>query len=334
MKKTYYLFNAGRLSRKDNTLKFVAVDAEGNEQKPKYLPIEGVEDLYIFGALDVNSALLNFLGQQQVALHFFDHYENYTGSYMPREYLLAGKMQIQQTRYYLNKKLRLAIAQKLIDGASFNILKNLRYYHNRDKDLEAEIAAIKELRDKIDGSPDVAALMGVEGNIRQIYYGAFDVILKNMTMGSRSKRPPQNEVNALISFGNMMCYSSCLRTIRHTQLNPTISYLHEPGARRYSLALDLAEIFKPILVDRVIFKLINKGEVKSRDFSKEMNRCLLKESGKKKFITVYEERLHETIKHRILKKQVSYKRLILLECYKLTKHVMKIEEYKPFKVWW
>ncbi len=334
MQKTYYLFNAGRLSRKDNTLKFVAVNEAGHEQKPKYLPIEGVSDLYVFGALDVNSALLNFLGQQQVALHFFDHYENYTGSYMPREYLLAGKMQIQQTKHYLSSRKRLEIAKKLVDGASFNIVKNLRYYYNRDKDLAAEIAAIEGLREKIEPCEDISELMGMEGNIRQIYYGAFDIILKNMQMEKRSKQPPKNEVNALISFGNMMCYSSCLRMIHHTQLNPTISFLHEPGARRYSLALDIAEIFKPILVDRVIFKVINKGEIREKDFSKAMNRCLLKEGGKKTFIRTYEERLHDTIRHRTLKKHVSYKHLIKLECYKLGKHVLGMEGYQPFKVWW
>ena len=98
--------------------------------------------------------------------------------------------------------------------------------------------------------------MGIEGNIRQVYYDAFDLILNDFEMGGRTKQPPRNEVNALISFGNMMCYSQCLRAIHQTQLNPTVSYLHTPSERRYSLALDISEIFKPILVDRVIFKLL------------------------------------------------------------------------------
>ncbi len=334
MKKTYYLFNPGRLSRKDSTLKFEAYDEAGNVQKPRYLPIEGIEDLFVFGALDVNSALLNFLGQQQVAIHFFDYYENYTGSFMPREYLLAGKMQVQQVACYLTARKRLEIARELVDGAAFNILKNLRYYHNRDKDLEAEISAIETLRKQIKASKDVPELMGTEGNIRQMYYGAFNAILKGMQMGTRSKQPPQNEINALISFGNMMCYATCLRSIYHTQLNPTISFLHEPGTRRYSLALDIAEIFKPILVDRVIFKVINKGEIQEKDFDQKLNRCLLNEGGKKTFIRAYEERLNETIKHRTLKKHVSYKHLTRLECYKLAKHCLGIQKYQSFRMWW
>jgi len=84
----------------------------------------------------------------------------------------------------------------------------------------------------------VDEMMGLEGNIRQTYYEGFELILNDFSMGGRSKQPPKNEVNALISFGNMMCYSQCLRAIHQTQLNPTISYLHTPGDRRYSLSLD------------------------------------------------------------------------------------------------
>ncbi len=85
MKKTYYLFNPGRLSRTDNTLKFTPVDEQNQELPPRYIPVESVEDLFVFGSLDANSALYNFLGKNDISVHFFDYYENYTGSYMPRD---------------------------------------------------------------------------------------------------------------------------------------------------------------------------------------------------------------------------------------------------------
>lgn len=334
MKKTYYLFNPGRLSRKDNTLKFTPVDENGNEGTPKYIPIEGVSDLYCFGALDANSALYNFLGKQQIALHFFDYYEHYTGSFMPKDYLLAGKMQIAQVKHYSNKNKRLSLAQKFVEGAAFNILKNLRYYQARGKDLEPFITTIENHSTQILFTKEIDELMGIEGNIRQVYYDAFDIILNDFAMNGRSKQPPKNEVNALVSFGNMMCYTLCLGQIYHTQLNPTISFLHEPGYRRYSLALDIAEIFKPILVDRVIFKVLNKKEIQAKDFDIQVNGVILKDSGRKTFVRAIEERLMETIKHRTLKRSVSYKHLVKLECYKLTKHLLSMEEYKPFKSWW
>lgn len=334
MKKTYYLFNPGRLSRKDNTLKFVALDNDGNELPPKYIPVESVSDLYLFGSLDANSALYNFLAKNQIAVHFFDYYEYYTGSFMPKEYLLAGKMQIEQTKNYIDPDKRITLARKWVEGAAFNMLKNLKYYNNREKDVENEIRLIEEYACSIASSNDVPTLMGIEGNIRQVYYKAFDAIINDFTMGTRTKMPPKNEVNTLISFGNMMCYTLCLGQIYHTQLNPTISYLHEPGTRRYSLALDLAEIFKPILVDRTIFRVLNKKEVQEKDFEIKVNNCVLKESGKKAFVKAFEERLNETVKHRTLNRSVSYKHLVKLECYKLSKHILGIEEYKPFKIWW
>jgi CRISPR-associated protein Cas1 len=334
MKKTYYLFNPGRLSRRDNTLKFTPVDEDGMDGNPKFLPVEGVQNLMVFGSLDANSSLYNLLGKNGISLHFFDYYEHYTGSFFPKEYLLSGKLLIEQSRHYMAEDLRIKLAYRFIEGASFNILKNLRYYQNREKSVQPFIENIEQICEDIPNCHQVDELMGLEGNIRQIYYDSFEMIMDDFKWVKRTKQPPTNELNALVSFGNMMCYTLCLDQIYHTQLNPTISYLHQPGERRFSLALDLAEIFKPLLVDRTIFRVINKKEVTKKDFDKKTNYVTLKEKGKKAFIKAWEEKINETIKHRSLKKSVSYKHLVKLECYKLSKHILGIEEYKPFKAWW
>ena len=285
MKKTFYLFNPGILERKDNTLKFTPVSEESGEalpeSKPRYLPVEDIDEFYVFGSLKTNSALYNFLGQKGIIVHFFDYYENYTGSFMPRDSLLAGRMILAQVSFYQDRKKRLAVAKKFIEGAISNMMKNLKYYQRRDRDLEREIQTMETLGGQIESAPGIEELMGLEGQIRTYYYEAFNRIINDFEMQGRSKQPPKNEINALISFGNMICYTFCLKAIHQTQLNPTISYLHEPGERRYSLALDLAEIFKPLLVDRVIFKVLNKKEIQEKHFDRNLNRCLLNESGKK-----------------------------------------------------
>lgn len=304
------------------------------KQQPRYIPIEDVAELYVFGSLRANSALFNFLGQKGIPVHFFDYYENYTGSFMPRESLLSGKALLAQTSAYQNKKKRVELARKFIQGAAWNMVMNLNYYNRRGKDLQDIINTIKRLSNTLPDAKAVDEIMGIEGNIRQAYYTAFDIILDDFNMGSRTKQPPENEVNALISFGNMMCYTETLRAVHQTQLNPTISFLHTPGERRFSLCLDISEIFKPIIVDRVIFKVLNKHALSTSHFDKKLNKCLLNEKGKKIFVKAMEERYDETFRHRSLGRNVSYKHLIKLECYKLLKDILGIEEYKPFKMYW
>lgn len=335
MKKAYYLFNPGRLSRKDNTLKFTPLDKEGNAVgDPKYLPVVDVDNLYVFGSLDTNSALFNFLGKSHINVHFFDYYDHYTGSFHAKEYLLSGKVLIAQAAHYSDPSRRLLIAKKFIDGAAYNMLKNLKYYYHREKDTSSQIARIYELLEGIGSVDNVEMLMGIEGNIRMAYYDAFSSIIGTFEMGNRIKQPPSNEINAMISFVNTLCYSLCIDMIYRTQLNPTISFLHQPGERRYSLALDVAEIFKPLLADRLIFALFNKKQIQEGDFDKQLNGCLLKDKGRKTVVAAWDEKLRETIMHRDLCRKVSYKNLVKLECYKLVKHVMDMRDYEPFKTWW
>lgn len=338
MKRSFYLFSSGLMERKDNTLKFtpISLDELGNEmkQQPRFIPIEDVSELYAFGSLRANSSLYNFLGQRDIPVHFFDYYENYTGSFMPRDALLSGKVLLAQAKAHQSIKKRTRLAQKFIEGAAWNMVMNLNYYNRRGKELDAMIDEIKALTKTLADAKSVEEVMGIEGNIRRVYYMAFDVVLDDFQMGSRTKQPPENEVNALISFGNMMCYTETLRAIHQTQLNPTISFLHAPGERRYSLCLDISEIFKPIIVDRVIFKVLNKRAIQRNHFDSKVQGCLLNDKGKKVYVAAMEERYNETFRHRSLGRNVSYRHLIKLECYKLLKDILGMEEYKPFKMYW
>jgi len=141
-------------------------------------------------------------------------------------------------------------------------------------------------------------------------------------------------VNCLISFANSLVYSTVLSEIYNTQLNPSVSFLHEPFERRFSLSLDLSEVFKPFLGDRTIFKLLNKGLIGEDHFRKDVNYCLLNDEGKRIFLRDFDERLKTTIKHRSLGRNVSYQRLVRLECYKLIKHLLGVQEYSAFRMWW
>jgi len=326
MSKPYYIFSSGRLSRKENT---IYIEDEDNIKKS--IPIEDVESLHIFGEVDLNTKFLNFLSQQNIPIHFYNYYGFYSGSFMPREKNISGNLTVKQVEFYIDPIKRQYIAISFIEGAIFHMQRNLREYKGTEKFVEV----LKTELSNAYNTKSIPELMGCEGRARDAYYQAFNVILKNnFSFVKREKRPPTNPINALISFGNSIIYSIVLTQIYLTQLNPTISYLHEPGEKRYSLSLDISEIFKPLIVDPVIFKLVNNNVLKEDDFEEDLNFCYLTENGRKKFIKEIDQKLNTTIKHRKLKRNVSYKQLIRLECYKLIKHFLSDEVYVPFKAWW
>ncbi len=215
------------------------------------------------------------------------------------------------------------------------MLRNLRGYLS-DENVRICIEAIESERLKIETCRDISELMACEGHIRNAYYMAWGHIVGDefFYFDKRTKRPPGNAINALISFGNSMLYTSVLGEIYKTSLNPTISYLHEPSDRRFSLALDLSEVFKPVVVDRLIFRMINRGQFSREHFVNELNFCYLSEDGRKIFVKEFNELLESTVRHKKLNRNVSYRGLIRLECYKLIKHLLEDEIYEPFKVWW
>jgi CRISPR-associated protein Cas1 len=360
MKRPYYLFSNGRLRRRQNTLFFEKSgearqpdDAPDDEGQPSTeptgervpVPVEQVESLYLLGEVDLNSKLVTFLAQHDVPTFFFDYYGNYTATLYPRATLHSGRLRVDQARHYLHPKKRMRLARSLVEAAAYNLLRVLKYYRTRLSGeaqalLDGRIYQIETHRKLLRQAADVPALMGMEGMMREGYYRVWPTLLGEagtaFPFERRERNPPSNELNALISFGNALCYSTVLRQIHRTALDPTISFLHEPGDRRFSLALDLAEVFKPLLVDRAIFRLIKTGAIQPRHFEPRLGGVYLNEKGRRVFVEHWDERLGQTIQHRTLNRPVSYERLVRLECYKLVRHLCdpKNDPYVGFRLWW
>lgn len=326
----YYIFSSGKMKRKDNNISIIT-----KNKGKKDLKIEVVNEIYLFGEMSTNSKCLNYLGQMGVPVHFFNYYGFYTGSFYPKKSKVSGNLLIKQVEHYINKEKRVKIAKEFIYSASDNIYRNLRYYKGRGKDVEEAMERIKSLQEELENVDEVDIIMGIEGNIRKIYYSTWnEIINQEIDFEKRVKRPPDNMINSLISFVNTLVYTSCLSEIYKTQLNPTISYLHSAGEKRFSLSLDIAEIFKPLVADRLIFSLLNKHMITEKDFEEGSNFYYLKDSARMKILQEYDETLERTIRHRNLKRNVSYKFLFRLECYKLIKHLINEKEYKGFRIWW
>lgn len=330
MKQSFYIYNNGDLKRKDNTLRFTSYEGEKRD-----IPIERISDIYVMSEMFFNTTFLNYISKYGIPIHFFIYYNFYTGSFYPKESNLAGQLLVSQVQHYTEYDKRLLLARKFIQAAADNIYRNLRYYNGRDKDVSEYMKDIDSLRAGLSDVKSVQEIMGIEGNIRKRYYSAWSIIInQEIEFDKRVMHPPDNMINSLISFVNSLIYTRTLSEIYHTQLNPTISYLHEPGVRRYSFCLDISEVFKPLIGDRLIFSLLNRKQITENSFTKELNYLHLKKEASQLIVSEFENRMKQTIMHRELGRQVSYQYLIRLEVYKLIKHLIGEKEYEGFRIWW
>ena len=327
---TIYIFSNGVLERRGNTL------CLNSEEEKKYLPVETVGSILAFGEISVNKRVLELLSKQEILLHYFNYYGYYMGTFYPREHYNSGYMILRQAEYYMDMDKRLVLAKAFVKGAIGNMVRVMRYYLNRGKDLEEVLEQIDQLAGAVESCNTINELMAIEGNVRNWYYKGFDQIINDpeFQFESRTRRPPQNKLNVLISFANSLVYATVLSEIYKTHLDPRIGYLHSTNNRRFSLNLDVAEIFKPILADRLIFSTIGHRIIQKTSFDQERKGLLLKESARKKFVQAFDERLAETIQHNKLNRKVSYRELIRLELYKLQKHFMGEGNYTPFIARW
>jgi CRISPR-associated protein Cas1 len=300
--------------------------------------VESTDEIMAFGEIDFNKALLELLTQKQIIIHFFNYYGYYMGTFYPREHMNSGAVILAQASHYLDQPKRQEIASTFINGAIENMKKVIEYYKRRaNLQVDDILSDLDNFSAEASESGNIAALMGIEGNARSRYYQFFDRLNTDpaFEMISRTRRPPSNRMNALISFLNTMCYILALSQIYRTYLDPRIGFLHETNFRSFSLNLDIAEIFKPILVDRTIFSLVNKHEIQEKHFEKRTRGGIyLNEKGREITLRTWEERIKETIEHPRLNRKVSYRGLVRMEAYKLQKHILEGEKYSPFISRW
>lgn len=330
MDRNYHVLHDGTLRRDEDTIRFDRADGETER-----IPVETAEALFFYGEVTYNSKLLRLLDDHGVELHVFGWNDQYLGSHVPSKRQQSGNTVVGQVEAYTDPEQRLEIARAFVEGSIHNMRRNVQYYESRRESLSsAPVERLADARETATETTDVEELLGVEADARRTYYRTFDAILQGLGLDRRTYNPPESEANALISFGNSLVYASVTSAIRQTALDPTVSYLHEPGDRRCSLALDIADVFKPILADRVLFRVVNRGQISADDFRDEAEGYLLTEDGRKTYLKEYEETLRTTVEHPELERNVSYKYLLRLEAYKLKKHLLGGERYRPLKRWW
>jgi len=325
---TQYIFSMGELKRKDNSIDFY------NSKGHNYIPIEDLKELYCLAEVSLNSKFLDFISKAGINVHFFNYHGNYSGSFYPKEQLISGDLTIAQALAHADR--RLEIAKAIVLGIGENIREVLyHYYRHGKKELKPFLDWLKDDLEKLlKEDIDIKQILWIEGQIWAKFYDSFKYFLpEDFIMNKRVKRPPDNPINALISFGNTLLYTKTISAIYQTHLNQSISFLHSPREGRFSLSLDLSEVFKPIIVFKTIFDLVNKKKlVVSKHFEKKVNYALLNQEGKMIFIEAFENRINETFMHSNLKRKTSYKSAIKLDGYKLIKFLLEEKEFVPFRL--
>ena len=321
-----YIFSKGDLTRQDFSIKYK------NEKGNFYLPIEKIKELYCFNDITISTKLLDILGTAGIVVHFFNYYENYVGTFYPKKALISGKLTVKQAITFENN--RLFIAKAIVNGIAKNIKAVVyHYYRHGVKELKELIDfCSKDVNRLLEKSNDIKQILSVEGKIWAMFYASFKYFLpEDFVINKRVKRPPDNPMNAIISFGNTLLYTKTISQIYNTHLDQAISFLHEPSEARFSLSLDLSEVFKPIIVFKTIFDLVNNKKLKvEKHFEEKLNYSLLNENGKKVFIEAFEDRINQTFEHPKLNRKITYKQAIKLDGYKLIKYILEEKEFIPF----
>lgn len=328
MGSTKYITSIGELKRKDDSLCF------RKNQKNIYLPVENIKEIYCLNEVSLNTKLIDFLSSKNIIIHFFNYYQGYSGTFYPKEKYINGKLLIKQVNAFNDN--REIIAKAIVNGIGKNIYEVLyHYYKHEKKEVKETLDWIKkEMPIYLTNADNIKKILSVEGELWQRFYSTFKYILpEDFVMNKRVKRPPDNPINALISFGNTLLYTKTISAIYQTHLDQSISFLHEPTEQRFSLSLDLSEVFKPIIVFRTIFELVNNHKLKiEKHFDKKTNYCLLNDSGRQIFIEAFEARIESKFQHSKLKRKISYKTAIKYDGYKLIKYLYEGKEFKPFSV--
>lgn len=328
MKKIIYLYKSGQLSRQDASLVL-----KDKHHHVDYLPIEQIDTIICFGEVSMNKRVFSLLNQYQISILFFNFYGQYIGRFSPKQYV-DGKIILAQVKAYEDDAKRNEIAAIMIKSSLLNCLAVLKYYRKKGFNLSEQIVQIESIIEEIEPKP-VEQLMLYEAQAKKWYYDCFDIILKNeiFHFQKRSKHPPENEINAMLSYGYSLLYANYLSVLDRSRLYSQISFIHSLTKCNESLQYDLADMMKPVLVDRLVLSLCRHKQVKKTYFEYSDQRCFLNVEGSKFFVAQYEAYLKKTIK--INGKYYSYRNLISREVHLLSNYLAKeSQQYKPYVMKW
>jgi CRISPR-associated protein Cas1 len=321
--RTYWLTEPCRIRREDNSVRIERADGS-----PVRVPVTDIRDLVVFDSVDINTSAISLSGRHGISVHVLDHYGNYAGAVIPGQDMSSAEVIRRQVALTADPDARLAVARALVAATAANVRWAL------DTSLLDE--PLRRLDGQLAACADTGSVMGVEGNFRRTAWEVLDTLLPPwLRLAGRSRRPPANAGNAFTSYLNSITYARMLTALRCTPLHPALGFLHaDSDRRRNTLALDLAEPFKPLLAERLLRRAAAQKTLTEADFESGVGHASLSTRGRKKVAELIRSELAETVYHRSLHRKVSYEELIHLEALKIVRLCLEDVPYKPFRPWW
>jgi len=287
-----------------------------------------VAHIALFGNVDVSSALLREcfdLGIPVLWLTYGGWLKGF-GWGMPK-----NNIDLRIAQFRVPPKLRLAVARRLVSGKIRNCRTLLR--RNIAEPADQVLARLAAYAKRAERITNPRSLLGVEGTAAKVYFSEFPKLLRSdlpFHFEDRNRRPPRDEVNALLSFAYTLLVKDATVACISVGLEPLIGCYHQPRFGRPALALDLAEEFRPLIADSVVVRAINTGVINERSFLKSGQAVTLTPQARRDFIATYEQRMKAELQHPIFGYKATYRRTLEIQARLLAAVITgQLAEYVP-----
>lgn len=333
---TVYITSQGGYLFRDGENLVVKLD----QQEKFRVPIHNLESVVCFGHVSVSSPILELCGERGVAVVFLT--EN--GRFMARAYgRTSGNVLLRREQYRIADSLERSaeIARAILAGKVANarvILQRAR----RERDdgdgvvFDKPIGILNEINTRLERTNDLELLRGCEGDAARHYFGVFNELITaqkdQFAFQERNRRPPLDNVNALLSFVYTLLVHDVSAALESVGLDPAVGFLHRDRPGRPSLALDMMEELRPYIADRLVLTMINRQQVKANGFTKtESGAVMMDDATRKAVLVAYQERKRDEIQHPFLKEQIEVGLLPYAQALLLARHIRgDLDGYPPF----
>ena len=282
-------------------------------------PMGQVDTINIFGNIQFTTQFVARANEHGIVLNYFTQFGKYRGSFIPERNTIA---EVRRHQYALKEDQSLLIAQKIIHGK----IRNSRTFLSR-KGVSSTVK-LADLEERTITTQTMDELRGIEGEAASIYFSLLDgCLVGDWTFEKRTRRPPEDHINALLSLTYTMMKNEVLSALRQYNLDPFIGVMHADRHGRPALALDLQEEFRSIFCDAFAIRLINRRVLTHEDFAKNNH---LKDHAFKKYLEMYDNYMKEEFKHPRFGYSVSRRKAVRMQAILLRKAIVgELDEYYP-----